>query len=321
MDAVSFGETMLRLSPAEGIALEGAASLETHIAGTESNMMIALARLGWRTGWVSRMPANSLGRHIARCISGHGVDTSAIVWVPEEQEEKLGILFVEIGMAPRNTHVVYDRKHTAIANLQPDELPMDYLTGADTLFLTGITPALSEGCRQAWLRVAREAHKVKRRVVFDVNYRAKLWSPAQARACLETVLPFVDVFICGMRDAQTVFGMPDDPEAAAREFSTRYNLPLVVLTLGTDGSLAFDGTLRRAPIFPTEVVDRIGAGDAFAAGFLFGWREKDLDFGLLCGNASAALKQTYRGDTTWTTRRGLLELVNNPTFDTRVVSR
>jgi 2-dehydro-3-deoxygluconokinase len=310
---------MLRLSPPAGFALEQTQTLELSAGGTESNMAIALARLGRRTGWVSRLPANPLGRRVARDIAAHGVDTSRIVWVPDG---KVGLLFIESGSAPRGNLVLYDRAHTTIAALRPDELPLDYLCSGRMLFLTGVTPALSATCRESWLVAARAAKRAGRLVAVDVNYRAKLWSPAAARETLEAVFPSCDVVISALSDLQTIFGMPADAEAAAARLRAEYGVPLVVLTLGAQGALALGdtGALRHA-VFPTEVHDRIGAGDAFAAGFVHGWFERDAAWGLRCGCALAALKQTYRGDTTWSGLDELTHLVSGGDADARRVRR
>ncbi|MCZ6553024.1 MAG: PfkB family carbohydrate kinase, partial [SAR324 cluster bacterium] len=153
------------------------------------------------------------------------------------------------------------------------------------------------------------------------NYRALLWTPEAAREAIEEILEHTGAVIAAHRDLRTLFGAPEDPEAAAREFAEAHGVPLVVLTLGDQGSLAFDGNLLRQPAFPSEPLDRIGAGDAFAAGFLHGWLAGDLARGLVLGNASAALKQTYRGDTTWATREDVLELVESGAADSRQVRR
>src|SRR5579863_598093 len=298
LEVATFGETMLRLSPPAGFALEQTQMLEVSAGGTESNLAIALARLGHRVGWVSRLPANPLGRRIARDIAAHGVDTSHILWTPEG---KVGLLFIETGSAPRGNLVLYDRGHTTISELQPGELPLDYLCSARMLFLTGVTPALSEGCRASWIAAAKAVKQAGRKVGLDINYRSKLWSSDACRETLEQVFPYCDVVISAHDDLQTIFGMPKDPELAAESFRAAYRLPLAVLTLGAQGALALgaSGPALRHPVFPTDVVDRIGAGDAFGAGFLHGWIERDVAWGLRCGCALAALKQTYRGDTTW----------------------
>jgi 2-dehydro-3-deoxygluconokinase len=292
--------------------------LELSCGGTESNVAIALARLGWRAGWVSRLPEGPLGRRVARDISAHGVDTSRVIWAPGE---RAGLLFIETALAPRPNRVMYDRANSAIARLKPDELDYGYLSSARTLYLTGVTPALGPGCREAWLRSAKAAKQAGRRVVVDVNFRSKLWSAAQARETLETVFPFADALISSHGDAQELFGMPKDPALAAESLRGAYRLPLVVLTLGADGALAHDGAAHRHPVFPTEVLDRIGSGDAFSAGFLFGWEERGVDWGLRCGCALAALKQTYRGDTTWSGPEELRELVEGGGGDPRRVQR
>ena len=318
LQVVTFGETMVRLSPPTGYSLENTPTLEVFAGGTESNMAIAFARLGGRVGWVSRLPRNGLGRRIAGEIAHHGVDVSRVVWC---DGERAGLFFIETAPAPAGNRVLYDRAHAAIANLEPDELDWDYLTSAEVLFLTGITPALGPGCREAWRRAAREAKGQGRRVVLDINYRALLWTPEAAREAIEEILEHTGAVIAAHRDLRTLFGAPDDPAAAAREFAEAHGVPLVVLTLGDQGSLAFDGNLLRQPAFPSEPLDRIGAGDAFAAGFLHGWLAGDLARGLVLGNASAALKQTYRGDTTWATREDVLELVEIGAADSRQVRR
>jgi 2-dehydro-3-deoxygluconokinase len=323
LDVVSFGETMLRLSPPVGYSLENAPRLDLFVGGAESNMSIAFARMGGRAGWVSRLPDNGIGRRIAHEIAVHGVDVSRVIWA---EGGRAGLIFIDTAPPPRGNDILYDRARSAIAELKPDELDWDYLGSAKILFLTGITPALSAGCQAAWLRAAKEAKAKGRRVVVDVNYRAKLWTTSQARETLEAVLPHCDALISAHRDLRTIFDMPEDAEAAAREVAQRYRVPMVVLTLGEQGALCldnigFDGRLRRAPTFPCEPLDRIGSGDAFAAGFLKGWLEGDLDHALRLGNASAALKQTFRGDHSWATLRDVMDLVESGGADKRHVRR
>jgi 2-dehydro-3-deoxygluconokinase len=321
-DVVTWGETMLRLSAPRGVPLEAAPALEVAAGGTESNVAIALARLGRPAAWVSRLPDNPLGRRIAREVAAHGVDVSHVLWA--EAAEKAGLYFIEPGVAPRPSLVLYERRDSALARLEPAELDYAFLASGRVLHLTGITPALGEGCRRAWLDSARQARASGARVSLDVNYRAKLWSPAQARAALEGALEHVDVLFSGLRDLVTVFGVPEEPEAAAFTLAQTYGVALVVVTLGAQGALSWEQAgqrLLREPALPTDVQDRIGAGDAFAAGFLHGWLERDVAHGLRCGNALAALKQTWRGDTSWATRSELDELLQGGTPDPRRVRR
>ncbi len=319
LDVVTWGETMVRLSPPAGFSLEDAHSLEVWIGGTESNMAIALARLGKRVGWVSRLPANALGRKICGEVARHGVDTSRVIWA---EGERAGLNFIETATEPRPNLVLYDRAESAVARLSPAELDYDYLASANLLHLTGITPALSTACREAWLASAQKAKAAGRRVSLDINYRAKLWSPQEARQALEAVFPHVDLVLGALRDVRLLFGVEGEPAAAAELFAGACGLPLVVLTLEAEGALAWDGAeARQDPAYPTLVADRIGAGDAFAAGFLFGWLERDVAHGLRCGNALAALQQTYRGDVSWARREDLLELVESGSAGPRRVNR
>jgi 2-dehydro-3-deoxygluconokinase len=283
------------------------------------------------------------GRRIESEIARHGVDTSRVIWTGkkpaggdqagnyragDEQSgnERAGLNFIETAAEPRPNLVLYDRAGSAISRLEAEELDFDYLASAKLLHLTGITPALSPACREAWLTSAQKAKAAGCRVAVDLNYRSRLWTPQEARAALEEIFLHVDLVLGALRDVQLLFGAPQDGQNAAgtaETFAATHGLPLVVLTLGEEGALAWDGGNHyRHPVFPTEVVDRIGAGDAFAAGFYFGWlAERDIAHGLRCGNALAALKQTYRGDMGWSTREELLELVNSSGVDPRRVNR
>ncbi len=318
-DLISWGETLLRLSPPAGFSLEESRLLEVWVGGSESNVACALARLGGRVAWVSRLPDNALGRRVAREIAGHGVDTSRVLWA---EEEKMGLGFIETGTMPRANTVLYDRAHSAMANLVPEEMDYGFLASGKTLHLTGITPALSESCRRAWLDSARRARKEGCKVALDLNYRARLWDARAARWALEEMLPFVDVVLGAFRDFALLFELSADPVEAAEKFSATSRVPLVVITLGAAGALAFDGNdVEHAPAYATQVVDRIGAGDAFAAGFHFGWGRGGVADGLRCGNAMAALKQTYRGDVGWSTREEVLELADGGGSDPDSVKR
>jgi len=313
----------------QAMPLEATPTLEVAVGGTESNVAIALARLGHRSAWVSRLPANPIGRRIARDVAAHGVDVSHVIWA--DAAEKAGLYFIEFGAAPRPDRVLYERRDSAIARLEADGLDAAFLASGRTLHLTGITPALGPGCRAAWLASAQAARAAGRRVTLDVNFRAKLWTPESARAALEAIFPHVDVLFSGLRDLALLFGVPAEPEAAARTVAAAWRLPLVVVTLGAEGALAYEhasGRLLREPVFPTQVQDRIGSGDAFAAGFLHGsglgsdgGAAGDLARGLRCGNALAALKQTTLGDTSWATRAELDELLRGAPADPRRVSR
>jgi 2-dehydro-3-deoxygluconokinase len=291
---VGIGEALIRLSPHGGDPLEVTPTLAVHVGGAEANVCASLAHQGMRTAWISRLPANPLGRRIAWTIRAHGVDTGGIVWA---SHGRAAVMFVQPGAGPRAGEVFYYRRDSAFAGIDPDEVDWTALDGARVVHLTGITPALSAGASQLTARAIAEARRRGARVSFDVNYRATLWDPEQARARVEPLLRGLDLIILNDRDAGAVFGARGEPERVARRLRSRFRCAVLVLTLGAAGALAVDAAgTRRQPAYQTEIVDRIGRGDAFVAGFLRGYLTRGTADGLRYGAAMAALKQTYRGD-------------------------
>lgn len=302
-DVVTLGEAMLRLSAPPGWALENAAQFHVHVGGAEANVAITLARLGLRAGWISRLVDDPLGRRIAGAIRGQGVDISTVSWTTEG---RTGLYFLEPGVPPRPGRVIYDRRGSAMAGLLPDEVDWAYVRNARCIHLTGITPALSETCLAVTARALREARDAGIPISFDVNYRASLWSPAQAAQALAGLLPGVSLLLCSARDASRVFDTPTDGEGAARELARLFRAPLVVLTLGEEGALAWqDGQILRQPAYRGAPLDPVGRGDAFAAGVLAGYLAGNLPMGLRFGAALAMVCQTYLGDVGWFPRADL----------------
>ncbi len=293
VQVVTMGEAMIRLTPPDHERLETTRLLEVHIGGAELNVAVALAQLGVPVAWVSKLPNNPLGRRIAQEAQRFGVNTSRIVWT---NEGRVGLYFYEKGAAPRPSVVVYDRKHSAINTLKVDELDWDFIGAAKILHLTGITPALSDFCRHLVAGCIVRAKERRLFVSFDVNYRSRLWTPDQARTTLLTLLRSVDLLICTKDDAATLFNLSADAETVARQLQTSLHIPHVVVTHG-DRAVAVtpQGTFSQVGYALTEV-DRLGAGDAFAAGLLYGVLNGDWDLGLRYGLAMAAIKHTIPGD-------------------------
>ncbi len=181
-DLVTLGETMIRLSPPVPQRLEQAAVLEVNIGGAESNIAIALARLGFRTAWLSRLPDNAWGQRIVCTLRAHGVDVSGVVWATGE---RVGTYFVEYGSPPRPIRVLYDRADSAMSRMQPDEVAWHVVERGRVIHCTGITPALSPSCAEVVWKMMRRAREQGALVSFDLNYRALLWSPAAAAAALD----------------------------------------------------------------------------------------------------------------------------------------
>lgn len=323
LDVVTLGETMLRLSSPATLRLEQSSILNVDVAGAESNVAVALSRLGLQTGWVSRLTANPLGRMVVNKIREHGVDVSGVLWT---DEARVGTYYLEIGHAPRPNMVIYDRAHSAFSLINVEEVDWGYVADTRVLHLTGITPGLSLNCRtliQRALQVARHAGQI---VTFDLNYRAKIWSPKEAAGVLGEILPSVDILLGGREEVQTVFGLEGTSVDVAVALRDRFGIDLVVLSEGEQGAIAHDDEPHFHEAYEVEIVDRVGAGDAFAAGFLYGYlyngRSMDqpetmlarplgtVDRGLAFGMALAALKLTHHGDLSWCTRDDVLNLIH-----------
>ncbi|MFH1538937.1 MAG: sugar kinase [bacterium] len=295
LDLTTFGETMIRISVRQGERFENASEVDLHTAGSESNTAVALARIGMKTAWASRLTDNALGRRIEADVACHGVDTRGVIWTPKD---RAGIFFVEFATPPRATSVLYDRRNSAMARLKPEELDWKFLLNTRILHLTGITPALSPTCREAVAEAVKKARAKKVPVSFDVNYRAKLWKPAAAAKTLTPLIQNSTLLIMTLDDAATVFKLKGEPEQVARAIKKRFRAGVVVLTMGGAGALSWDGeNLLHEPVLPLrEVVDRLGAGDAFTAGMIYGYLRKNLRLGLKFGIAMSSMKLGMRGD-------------------------
>ncbi len=298
-DVLAFGETMIRFSPVDGQMLEQADFLRADAAGTESNMAAALARMGAAVAWVSVLPDHPTGRWIASRLAMHGVDTSHVIW----SGERTGVFFLEPGTPPRGSRVVYDRAGSAATGITPDMVDHALRSGARIVHTSGITASLGPSCLETVARVLGDRPGGGYLTSFDINYRAKLWSPEQARSVLDTLLDQVDILISTAADTALIFGLDGAPEETIGALRTRFGNEFVVLTLAEGGAVGWSegtGFLYTKP-YAVEPVDRLGAGDAFDAGLLYGLLREDLAAGLSYGTALAALSYSERGDMTWAT--------------------
>lgn len=293
-DVLAFGEALLRLQPLEDARLDENGPLSAYPGGAELNTCYALAGLGVPASWFSVLPEGPLGRRIVRHLRGGGVDCSRVRTAPG----RLGTYWVEYGRDPRAIEVVYDRRDSTVCHIQRDDVPWEAVRSARLFFVSGITPALSPQTRALALEMAETANSADVVVATDLNYRARLWSPAEAAPVLERLARSAEIVIATADDLRTVFGISGDPHSMATAARERFGCRTLALTLAGDGAICVDdGAVRRCAVFPSHARDRIGAGDAFTAGFLYGWlggrRESALDYGL----AMAALKHSVPGDT------------------------
>jgi len=298
-DVVTFGETMIRLNPPGFQRLEHAGSLEVQVGGSESNTAVALARLGRRVAWWSRLPRTPLGRRIESEVRRWGVDTSHVIW----DEHRAGVYFVEFGVAPRPHEITYDRADSAASHISPPDVNEAMLRTARHLHVTGITAALSLSCADAIRAAAESARKAGLTVSLDVNFRRKLWTAESARVTLESILPHVNLLITPAADSAEVFCTEGEADDVAAALNEKYGVPNVVVTVGQSGAVALAaGEFFTAAALEAGEVDRVGAGDAFDAGVIDGFLGGDIERGLRFGCAMAALKRTIPGDMLIATR-------------------
>jgi sugar/nucleoside kinase (ribokinase family) len=247
---VTLGETMALLDPISDGELALGDLLTLRIAGAESNLAVGLARLGVEVAWISRLGADRPGALVREALAAEGVD---LQWVAEDPDAPTGLFYK--WRADGRTSVAYYRRGSAASRLAIADVPDAALRGAALVHLTGITMALGEGPRELVLDVARRARTAGATVTFDPNYRPALWaSPAEAAAAQAEVLPHVDWYLCGLEEGRVLFET-DDVANASRAAGSR------------------DAHVRTPERTDVEVVDEVGAGDAFAAGFALGLLE------------------------------------------------
>ncbi|WP_266079710.1 bifunctional 2-dehydro-3-deoxygluconokinase/2-dehydro-3-deoxygalactonokinase [Haladaptatus caseinilyticus] len=299
-DLVTFGETMLRLSPPDRERIESTSTLELRAAGAESNVAIAANRLGAQAMWASKLPDSPLGRRVVAGLRQYGIDTE-IAWSDEGRQ---GTYYLEHGTDPRGTNVIYDRADAAVTTAELRDLPLDSIRDARIFYTSGITPALSPTLESTVSEILEEAQKTGTTTAFDVNYRSKLWSPAEARETLSDLFPAIDLLVTAERDARDVLGRSGSAEDIARGLADEWGFETVVVTRGSEGALArHDGELFEQSAFDTETVDPIGTGDAFVGAFLACRLDgKGVQTALEYGSATAALKRTIPGDVAVVTR-------------------
>lgn len=293
LDVVSLGETMVLLLAEQSGPMREAFTFSRHIAGAESNLAIGLSRLEHAAGWISRVGDDEFGRAIVFRVRGEGVDTSHVVHDPLAPT---GIVVRERREAGPIEQVYY-RRGSAASRMQAADLDAAYVGDARFLHLTGITPALSASCRETVFAAAEIARAAGVAVVLDPNYRSKLWDPSEARSVMRDLATRCDLVLPGLDEAELLSG-ESEPEAAARALA-KLGPSTVVVKLGAQGALALTGDeVVRAPGTPLErVVDPVGAGDAFAAGFLSGLlRGFDTTAALRLANRCGALAMLSPGD-------------------------
>lgn len=309
MQVVTLGETMSLFTPDTTGLMRYAQTYSRKFGGAESNYAIGLTRLGHQTGWISRIGDDELGKGMLSFIKGEGVDVSQ---VKVDSRAQTGIYFKELRRAGE-VCVKYYRSDSAASNMGPEDLNEDYIAQAKYLFLSGITPALSESCYEMVKESIRIAKKFRVKVIFDPNLRKKLWSDDKARKVFLEIASNVDIILPGIDEGIFMFG-EKNPEELGKLFLNQ-GASIVVMKMGANGAYFFTKKESKfVPGFKVEkVVDPVGAGDGFAAGFTSGLIDGlDLTESVRRGNAVGAMVTMVNGDVEGLPERADIENFINP---------
>lgn len=308
-DLISLGEIMLRLSPPDNGRLIKGDYFLRQPGGSELNVVAGASLLGLNTAIITKLPENIIGSYISNCVHSYGVSTDYIIR-DTALDARVGIYYYEFGASPRKPKIVYDRLNSSINHLDISDIPEDIFTSTHCFHTSGISLALSPHLQETIIELIKRFKKGGALISFDVNYRANLWSGEEAKQVIESILPFVDFFFCSEDTARLTFLKEGNIQKIMKSFASEYPMSVIAATkrvvhspkLHTFGSIIYDAKtdefFQEEPYRHIDIVDRLGSGDAYLSGALYGLLSKNpsckkaLEF----GNAASAVKNTTLGD-------------------------
>lgn len=312
MKVLTLGEIMLRFSTDQGLRIAQSQQFTALYGGGEANVAVSLANYGHDVAFASKVPDNALGEAVQKHLRSYGVDTSYLI----KGGPRLGTYYMETGVGERAATVIYDRAGSSFAEMTDTEWDLAELFKDVAIFhISGITPALSKAWQEMTLALMKAAKEAGCKISFDINYRGKLWSQAEAGAVIQQLMPYVDYCSAGKLDALHLLNIPAAPENTENELIYYYqeiqkkypNIPVLystkreVLSASANqlvGTLWLDEDYYESNCHEiTPIVDRVGGGDAFASGILHGLiTEKAPQEIVSFATAASALKHTIHGD-------------------------
>ncbi len=307
-DLLTFGEIMLRLSPPNYERMTRGDVFDKRAGGSELNVASGVALLGLRTGVISRLPQNALGTFIKNRIRFEGVSDDYLIY-DESPEARLGIYYYENGAAPRKPSIVYDRMNSSITRISLSEIPDSVYTSTRMFHTSGISLALNKNTCQVVTEMIKRFKEGGAMVSFDCNYRANLWSEEEARAAIKNVLPYVDILFVSEETSRRMMQKEGDLYEIMKSYTTEYPVKVVCTTqrevisprkhnfTSTIYDARQDKVYTEEPYRNIDVIDRIGSGDAYVSGVLYGLlKYDDVEKALEYGNATSSVKNTIPGD-------------------------
>ncbi len=314
---VTVGEIMMRLQPSGYKRFMQADSFDIVFGGGEANVAVSLAQFGEDVAFVTKLPRNAIADKCVKELKGWGVDVSKIV----RGGDRMGIYFCEKGCSQRGSNVIYDRAGSAIAKIGENDLDISaVLDGAEWLHWTGITPAISDAMAEVTEKILIEAKRRNITVSCDLNYRKKLWSREKANAVMSKLVKYVDVLISNEEDCKDVFSIEAENtdinsgvisqkgyEGIGKRLMEKFpNIKYVAFTLRESVSASCNGwsamlidgkNVYKSKKYTIDIVDRVGGGDSFGAGLIYGLKNKlgeqnAIEFAV----AASCIKHTVEGD-------------------------
>lgn len=306
---------MLRLSPEGFYRFIQARKFDINYGGSEANVAFSLANYGMDVEFVTKLPDNEIGQAALNTLRQYNVNINHI----KKEGERLGIYYMEKGASQRPSKIIYDRAFSAIAMANIEDFNWDEIfKDAKWFHLSGITPALSDTLSKISLIACKKAKKYGLIISCDLNYRSKLWTQKEANKVMGEIIKYVDVCIANEEDIDKVFGIKakntdvehgkinyDSYENVAKEVYDKYDCKYVACTLRTSISasinkltaVCYDGQMHQSKEYTINVVDRVGGGDSFAAGLIYGLiKQQPIQETLEFATAASVLKHTIEGD-------------------------
>ena len=322
-DLITLGEIMLRLSPPGYERMSRGEIFDKRAGGSELNVAAGAALLGLRTGVISKLPQNDLGTFIKNRIRFEGVSDDYLIY-DDTEDARLGIYYYEYGAAPRKPSIIYDRKNSSFTKIDLSEIPEEIYSSTRMFHTSGITLASCEKSRAVALSLIKKFKEAGALISFDVNYRANLWSEEEARETIEKILPYIDVLFVSEETSRRMMQREGALEDIMKCYASDYNVKLVCTTRRTVKSpkkhdftsiiysADTDSFYTEKPYTDIDVIDRIGSGDAYVSGVLYGYLKYNDPFkALQYGNATSSVKNTIPGDLPASDRKEIDGIISN----------
>ena len=310
MKILCFGESLLRYSTLKGHRIKDL-SFQVHVGGSETNIAVNMSQLGFQTALLTKLPCHQLGDAVIAFLKSFGVDTQYI----QRNNMRIGSYFLENGSGNRASEVIYDRKDSAMTSFDRNDYIMkDLFEGVDVFVTSGITAALNSRIQEIVLDMMKYCNDHHIKVVYDSNYRAKMWSIEAAGTFFQRVLPYVDILSAGILDAKNFLNLNSYKQSFEEQLEDYYNqmkakYPRLQYITSTQREIIstsvnqltgylYDGQLHISKTYVIDdIVDRVGGGDAFFSGILYGlFHQKDIQYTLEFACCSSVLKHTIHGD-------------------------